>query len=198
MFIRPCIGRSIEEDTMSATTADRAALSHATTLPADDCAAATLAGLLSLTRDEAVAVADLFKILGDPTRVLIMHTLTQTGELCVHHLAEAVDMSPSSVSHHLRLLRSFGLIRARRAGREVYYRPDDAHVEQLLGVCLEHVRHRLPGVASVAGPGEVTSEAGVAAPSDGTTRGTFGVVDPADVRAAATSSVTDQGGGGNG
>ena len=115
----------------------------------DGCGAATLAALVSLTRDEAGAVADLFKILGDPTRVLIMHTLTQTGELCVHHLAEAVDMSPSSVSHHLRLLRSFGLIRARRAGREVYYRPDDAHVEQLLGVCLEHVRHRLPGVAAV-------------------------------------------------
>ena len=114
------------------------------------CGTAPLAALVSLSRDEAEAVADLFKILGDPTRVLIMHTLTQSGELCVHHLAEAVDMSPSSVSHHLRLLRSFGLIRARRAGREVYYRPDDTHVEQLLGVCLEHVRHRLPGVAGVA------------------------------------------------
>jgi DNA-binding transcriptional ArsR family regulator len=122
----------------------------------DGCGAATLAALVSLSRDEAVAVADLFKILGDPTRVRIMHTLTQTGELCVHHLAEAVDMSPSSVSHHLRLLRSFGLIRARRAGREVYYRPDDAHVEQLLGVCLEHVRHRLPEAVGVSEQGGST------------------------------------------
>ena len=120
------------------------------TIDDHSCGGAPLAALVSLSRDEAEAVGDLFKILGDPTRVLIMHTLTQSGELCVHHLAEAVDMSPSSVSHHLRLLRSFGLIRARRAGREVYYRPDDAHVEQLLGVCLEHVRHRLPGVAGVA------------------------------------------------
>ena len=149
----------------------------------DDCAAATLAELSSLSRDEAVAVADLFKILGDPTRVRIMHTLTETGELCVHHLAEAVDMSPSSVSHHLRLLRSFGLIHARRAGREVYYRPDDTHVEQLLGVCLEHVRHRLPGAAGIIGavavPPRVASVAG-------TVDGTGG------------SHSADRGGGGNG
>ena len=149
----------------------------------DDCGAATLAGLHSLDRDEAVAVADLFKILGDPTRVRIMHTLTETGELCVHHLAEAVDMSPSSVSHHLRLLRSFGLIRARRAGREVYYRPDDTHVEQFLGVCLEHVRHRLPGVAGDIGAVAVPpGVSGVAGAVDGT----------------GGSRSADKGGGGNG
>jgi DNA-binding transcriptional ArsR family regulator len=152
----------------------------------DACTAATLAALVSLSRDEAVAVADLFKILGDPTRVLIMHTLTQTGELCVHHLAEAVDMSPSSVSHHLRLLRSFGLIRARRAGREVYYRPDDAHVEQLLGVCLEHVRHRLPGGSAVADEADGTEVVNL--PS---------VLGVADEPTAAPMG-TGQEGGGNG
>jgi DNA-binding transcriptional ArsR family regulator len=103
---------------------------------------ADLAARLSLDRDEAERVADIFKVLADPTRVLILQALTESGELCVHHLAEAVGMSQSSVSHHLRLLRNFGLIRFRRVGREVYYRPDDDHVEQLIGVCVEHIRHK--------------------------------------------------------
>ena len=96
---------------------------------------------LALDRDEAEQVADLFKVLGDPTRVLILQALVTGGELCVHELAEVVGMSQSSVSHHLRLLRTYGLIRARRAGREVYYRPDDDHVAQLIGVCAEHITH---------------------------------------------------------
>jgi DNA-binding transcriptional ArsR family regulator len=96
---------------------------------------------LSLDRDEAEQVADVFKVLGDPTRVLILQALVTGGELCVHELAEAVSMSQSSVSHHRRLLRTYGLIRARRAGREVYYRPDDDHVAQLIGVCAEHITH---------------------------------------------------------
>jgi DNA-binding transcriptional ArsR family regulator len=95
----------------------------------------------TLTRDEAVGVAELFKVLGDPTRVLILRTLSDAGELCVHHLAEAVGMSQSSVSHHLRLLRATALVRGRRVGREVYYRPDDEHVEQLIDICAEHIVH---------------------------------------------------------
>lgn len=100
---------------------------------------------LDLDRVDAERVADLFKVLGDPTRVLILQALVQSGELCVHQLAEVVGMSQSSVSHHLRLLRNFDLIRARRSGREVYYRPDDDHVEQLIGVCVEHVAHARGG-----------------------------------------------------
>jgi len=50
-------------------------------------------------------------------------------------------MSPSAVSHHLRILRHFDLIRYRRDGREVYYRPHDEHVAQLIGVCSEHILH---------------------------------------------------------
>lgn len=105
-----------------------------------DCVSEELATLV-LDRGDAERVADLFKVLGDPTRVLILQALIQGGELCVHQLADAVGMSQSSVSHHLRLLRTSGLIRARRSGREVYYRPDDDHVEQLIGVCVEHVAH---------------------------------------------------------
>jgi ArsR family transcriptional regulator, lead/cadmium/zinc/bismuth-responsive transcriptional repressor len=96
---------------------------------------------LTIDREEASRVAELFKVLSDPTRVLILQALIEHRELCVHDLASVVGMSQSSVSHHLRLLRTFRVIKNRRAGREVYYRPDDDHVEQLIGVCVEHLRH---------------------------------------------------------
>ncbi len=99
----------------------------------------------STAREDAEGIADLFKILGDPTRVLIVQTLIAAGELCVGDLASRVGMSQSAVSHHLRLLRNFALIRFRRQGREVLYRPDDSHVEQLIGVCAEHIAHRRGG-----------------------------------------------------
>lgn len=104
------------------------------------CGAEFLAEV-SLDRNDAIHVAELFKIIGDPTRVLMLQALITGGELCVRHLAEAVDMSPSSVSHHLRILRQARLVRFRRVGREVYYRPDDEHVRQLIDVCVDHIRH---------------------------------------------------------
>jgi DNA-binding transcriptional ArsR family regulator len=51
-------------------------------------------------------------------------------------------MSESSVSHHLRVLRTSGLARARREGRMVFYSPDDAHIEHLLALTREHVQHQ--------------------------------------------------------
>jgi ArsR family transcriptional regulator, lead/cadmium/zinc/bismuth-responsive transcriptional repressor len=91
--------------------------------------------------EEAARMADLFKVLADPTRVLTIQALIAGGEMCVRDLATAVAMSQSSVSHHLRILRHFQLVRARRSGRETYYSPDDVHVELLLKVCLEHLNH---------------------------------------------------------
>src|SRR5660398_248910 len=96
----------------------------------------------ALGRPEAAEAAELLKVLGDCTRVMVLQTLIQAEELCVGDLAEAVDMSPSSVSHHLRVLRQAHLVRFRRAGREVLYAPDDQHVEHMLSICVEHMRHR--------------------------------------------------------
>ena len=93
------------------------------------------------SREHAERIADLFKVLGDPTRVRILQALIEVDELCVHELAAAVGVSPSAVSHHLRILRHFDLIRHRRDGREVYYGPHDEHVAQLIGVCSEHILH---------------------------------------------------------
>jgi hypothetical protein len=50
-------------------------------------------------------------------------------------------MSESNVSHHLRVLRSNGLVRARRDGKMVFYSPDDGHIRVLLDITREHVLH---------------------------------------------------------
>ena len=90
---------------------------------------------------EAARLADLFKLLGDPTRARILDALRLAGELCVSDLAEAVGAPESTVSHALRLLRTAGVVRNRREGRLVHYSLDDDHVVDLLERSLGHVRH---------------------------------------------------------
>jgi ArsR family transcriptional regulator, lead/cadmium/zinc/bismuth-responsive transcriptional repressor len=88
---------------------------------------------------EAVqTLSDMFRILGDPTRVRILDVLT-AGELCVCDLAELVGISESAASHQLRLMRGMRLVRPRRAGRQVYYSIDDQHIISLFQQGLRHV-----------------------------------------------------------
>jgi len=84
------------------------------------------------------AVAEVFKLLGDPSRVRLLDTLTH-GERCVCDLAALAGLSESAVSHQLRLLRSARLVRVRRAGRLAYYSLDDHHVIGLLHDTRKHV-----------------------------------------------------------
>jgi len=84
------------------------------------------------------ALADTFRVLGDPTRVRILDALS-SGELCVCDIASLVGISESAVSHQLRLLRGMRLVRPRRAGRLVYYAVDDQHILELLKQASTHV-----------------------------------------------------------
>src|SRR5258706_10570741 len=84
------------------------------------------------------ALADLFSILGDPTRVRIVDVLAE-GELCVCDIAAEVGISESAVSHQLRLMRGMRIVRGRREGRSVYYSLDDQHVLDLFQQGLRHV-----------------------------------------------------------
>jgi ArsR family transcriptional regulator len=88
--------------------------------------------------DTVQALADTFRVLGDPTRVRILDALAH-GELCVCDLASHVGISESAVSHQLRLLRGMRLVRSRRAGRLVFYAVDDQHILELLRQALTHV-----------------------------------------------------------
>ena len=91
--------------------------------------------------DEANQLTELFRLLGDPTRVQILYALVEVGELCVCDLAAVVDVPETSISHALRLLRTAGVVRNRKSGRMVYYSLNDAHVRLLLDVSAEHLRH---------------------------------------------------------
>lgn len=81
-------------------------------------------------------VADLFKVLGDNSRVRIFWLLCHCEE-CVINLAALVGMTSPAVSHHLRQLKGSGLIVSRRDGKEVYYKAADTEQAQLLHRMIE-------------------------------------------------------------
>ena len=107
-----------------------------------DNAATREAQLLSSETVQEIAAT--FSVLGDPTRIRILDALTG-GELCVCDIATLVGISESAVSHQLRLLRGMRLVRARRAGRQVFYTLDDQHIVQLLRLAVTHVQESAAG-----------------------------------------------------
>ncbi len=95
----------------------------------------------SVDLDEAAELAEMFRLLGDPTRVRVLYALLEAGELCVCDIAAVVGVTESKVSQGMRLLRGAGVVRNRRDGRNVYYRLDDAHVRLLLDISRQHLAH---------------------------------------------------------
>lgn len=88
---------------------------------------------------EAVAaLSELFKVLGDPTRIRIAYALSRE-ELCVCDIANLLAVSQSAVSHSLRSLRQMKLVRFRKEGKIAYYALDDEHVARLLDDGFRHV-----------------------------------------------------------
>lgn len=106
----------------------------------DDARVQSVAASL-VSVDEALDLAEMFRLLGDPTRVRILYALLEAGELCVCDIAAVVDTNETKVSQAMRLLRSAGAVRNRRDGRNVFYRLDDAHVRMLLDLSREHLAH---------------------------------------------------------
>ena len=85
-------------------------------------------------------LADVFGLLGEPSRVRILIALLN-GRMCVRDLAAAIDLSESAASHALRLLRAHRVVEVHRSGRIAYYELADSHVRVLLELGLEHVGH---------------------------------------------------------
>jgi ArsR family transcriptional regulator len=101
--------------------------------------AVQVARVSALPETEVERMAKLFKVLGDPTRTRILRSLTG-GELCVCDISHVLDMSISSVSHQLRVLREQDLVKPRKAGKIVFYSLADPHVLALHDTALEHIR----------------------------------------------------------
>ncbi len=83
-------------------------------------------------------VAEVFKQLGDTTRIRIFWLLCHCEE-CVLNISDKLHMSSPAVSHHLRPLKNSGLIICRREGKEVYYRAADTEQGRLLHQMIEQV-----------------------------------------------------------
>ena len=92
-----------------------------------------------LSDEEVENLSNLFKVLGDPTRTRILHSIEEK-ELCVSDICEDVSMNKSAVSHQLRILKDAKLVKARRDGKEMYYSLDDEHVSIIFKFGLEHIR----------------------------------------------------------
>ena len=94
-----------------------------------------------LNEEIAADVAELFRAFSDTSRVRIIAALADC-EMNVNTLAEAVGLSESATSHHLRSLRQMRLVRTRKEGREVFYCLDDEHILAIYRMGLDHVLHQ--------------------------------------------------------
>jgi len=88
--------------------------------------------------EDFMALADVFKQLGDSSRLRIFWLLCHCEE-CVINISALMDMSSPAVSHHLKQLRSCGLIVSRRNGKEVYYKAAETKQTKLLHDVIENM-----------------------------------------------------------
>ncbi len=89
-------------------------------------------------QETVITVAEAMKQLGDPSRLRIFWLLCHCEE-CVINIAAATEMSSPAVSHHLRLLKSAGLIVSSRRGKEMYYRSSGTPIAEKLHHTIEEV-----------------------------------------------------------
>ena len=96
---------------------------------------------MSDKQESLLKLAELFKILGDPTRLKIVELFLES-EMCVNHIAETMEMGQSAISHQLRVLRQARRVTYRKEGKTAYYSLNDDHVEGLVRMGMEHVSHQ--------------------------------------------------------
>jgi ArsR family transcriptional regulator len=94
--------------------------------------------------------AALFRALGDPSRLRLLHRL-EFDEQCVTELAEACHAKLSTLSQQLRVLHQERIVTRRRDGKHIYYALADGHVRDLIRAALDHTSEALP-------PGTAPSE----------------------------------------
>jgi len=89
--------------------------------------------------DALQALADLFKLFGDNTRMRILWSLSES-EMCVCDICATLKMKQPAVSHQLKNLKQSRIVKARREGKVIYYSLDDEHIRRLLDLGMEHIR----------------------------------------------------------
>lgn len=93
-------------------------------------------GAAALGEPQAVELATMFKALGDPVRLRLLSLIASHpgGQACVCEISGTFDVSQPTISHHLKLLRSAGLLDCERRGTWVYYWVIPAALQQLSSV----------------------------------------------------------------
>jgi len=86
-------------------------------------------------------LADLFKVLGDSTRIKVLCALFE-AEMCVCDIAALLGMTQSAISHQLRVLKQARLVKYKRSGKVVYYSLDDDHVKSIFDQGLIHISEK--------------------------------------------------------
>ena len=83
-------------------------------------------------------LAELFKVFGDSTRIRILYVLFE-GEVCVCDLAKILNMTPSAISHQLRILKINKLVKNRREGKSIFYALAVDLVRTIINKAMEHI-----------------------------------------------------------
>lgn len=94
------------------------------------------------SNEQIYNLSELFKIFGDNTRIKIIYAIYKRS-LCVHDIANVVNMSHSSVSHQLKNLKQARLVKSKKEGKEVYYTLNDEHIEKIFKLALEHIEEEV-------------------------------------------------------
>ncbi len=94
--------------------------------------------LATLDEDTVNQLAEMFRLMGDPTRLRIVLDCLR-GPRAVGDIANRLGLSSSLVSHHLRLLRAARVMRGQRHGKHVHYGVADEHISRVFIDMLEHV-----------------------------------------------------------
>lgn len=106
---------------------------------------------MSITDDQANSLAELFRLIGEASRLKIILACLDVP-LCVSDIAACTRLSPSLVSHHLRLLRAARVLRAKRHGKQIFYVAADDHVRRVITDMVTHANEvpEIPGIQEVA------------------------------------------------
>ena len=91
-----------------------------------------------LSEDQAAELADMFRLMGDGSRLRIILTCLETPT-SVGDIADRLGLSPSLVSHHLRLLRAARVLRGERHGKQIHYSAADDHIRCVIADMVAHV-----------------------------------------------------------
>ena len=90
------------------------------------------------SEEDLAQLADMFRLMGDASRLSIIVACLREP-ISVGDIAKQLGLSPSLVSHHLRLLRAARVLKAERRGKHMFYSACDEHIECVISDMMAHV-----------------------------------------------------------